>query len=73
MISVEKLKNDIKSRTFKEGTFTSINLNGDNILVEMQTGFLKISTFQSNNWTRVNIYEYDYETDTWTEEELYER
>ena len=73
MINIEDLKEEIKTNRFDEGVFTSENEKGETVVVEKRFGYLKTSTYQSNNWIRINIYHYDHNTNTWTEEELYDR
>ena len=56
MRPLTELINDFKNDKLEKGLFTSTNEYGDNIIVEVFDDRLKISTSQSNGWTRINEY-----------------
>lgn len=66
-MSIEEMKERFIDGSLEKGIFTSGN---DTVVKVFDSGF-SISTFQDNGWTRINIYEYD--GDTWTYEETYEK
>ena len=68
MRNIKTLINDWKNNKIESGLYSSVDENNDNIIIEVTNDYLKISTLQRNNWTRVNYYYKD-----GTTEELYER
>lgn len=73
MTNIEQLKSEIENNNYDENIYTSSNENNENLIIERKRDYLKISTFQNNGWVRINIYHYDRETNSWLEEEVYEK
>lgn len=69
--TLEELKNKVLRGDYEEGMFTSKNEDGEEVIVTMAEDYLKITTFQHNNWIRVNAYEYNKE-EGWIKSEAYE-
>ncbi len=63
---------DLKQRTLngESGLYTSINEEGQDVIVEMNNYCLEIDTFQDNGWIRKNVYEWD--GSFWIRSEIYE-
>lgn len=52
------------------GMFTTVNEEGCTVVVDISKDKLKTSTYQKNDWIRIDIYHND---EDHTREELYER
>ena len=63
---------DLKQKTLngESGLYTSINEEGQDVIVEMNNYCLEIDTFQDNGWIRKNVYEWD--GSFWIRSEIYE-
>ena len=56
MRPLTELIDDFKKDKLEQGLFTSTNEYGNNVIVEVFSDCLKISTLQNNGWTRINEY-----------------
>lgn len=68
MKDFRKLLEDFYNDKSELGIFTTTNENGETVILEITPGFLKTSTYQNNDWIRINIYHKDR-----TVEETYEK
>ena len=68
MKSIKELLNDLKNKKLETGIYTSVNDNGDNIIIEVTKNYIKTRTPQSNGWDKINYYYTD-----GTIEETYEK
>lgn len=68
MKDFRKLLEDFYNDKSEPGIFTTTNENEETVILEITPKFLKTSTYQNNNWIRINIYHKDR-----TVEEIYEK
>ena len=71
MRSIEEFKKDFTKGKLEKGLFTSVNENGDDVIVEVFDDRFTLTTKQSNDWYRVE--EYLYDAGEWVYSESYEK
>lgn len=71
MRSIEEFKQDFINGKLEKGLFTSINEEGQTVIVEVDDDRFLISVTQDNGWIRTN--EYLWDGSTWDVSEIYDK
>lgn len=71
MRSIEEFKQDFIDGKLEKGLFTSINEEGQNVIVEVDDDRFLISITQDNGWVHTN--EYLWDGSTWAISEIYDK
>lgn len=57
----------IKNKEIELGSYTSVNEDGEDVIVSIKEKYLRTDTIQSNGWIRINCYYLDgTKTETFT-------